>query len=164
MEQIIENDGGGFVFQTWRELRMVAWGCLSGVTPNRSCASEVQATPESPGSGSTTRETRWGRSWTRFLHSWRRIHSHQSWLDGLLPPSSDVVVDWKHLLQLSVWGHWCLPALLELRQLVPSMRAMLCLHSQSCCLITFCLCSVYSPSPRAPFSLHFLPAVWGVAL
>ena len=47
-----------FVLQTWQELRMVAWECSNGVTPSRSPASEVQATPESPGYDSTTKETR----------------------------------------------------------------------------------------------------------
>ena len=46
------------VSQTWQELRMVAWGCSSGVTLSRSSASEVLATPESPGYDSTTRGTR----------------------------------------------------------------------------------------------------------
>lgn len=46
------------VCQTWQELRMVAWGCSSGVTLSRSSASEVLATPESPGYDSTTRGTR----------------------------------------------------------------------------------------------------------
>lgn len=96
-----------------------------------------------------------------FQNSWRHIHFHQSWLDDLLLPSSDVVVVLVSppVLSVSPVLHWCLPALFELRQLVSSMRARFCLHSQSCCLITFSLRSVYSPSVRALFSLHFLPAV-----
>lgn len=76
------------IFQTWQELRMVAWGCSSGVTPSRSSASEVQATPESPGYDSTTRETR--------LES----HSHTVWTEHI-PTSMQTSDYWGCIV---MWG------------------------------------------------------------
>lgn len=137
---------------------MAAWGCSSGVTPNRSSVSEVRATPGSPGSGSTTRETRWGVKCSLGFRTAGDTFtsSRVGWtLSSLLPPCDDL----KLPLRFSLSAQWCTdvsqPSQSSDGSFPPWERGppWSHLHSQSCCLIILSLCSVYSPSLRALFSL-----------
>lgn len=89
------------VFQTWRELRMVAWGCSSGATPSRSSASEVQATPESPEYDSITKETRLQSHtysvWTGKLNT--VVNHHHTDVKLFLALQHDCVVMWACQMQ-----------------------------------------------------------------